>query len=71
MELKIKALNRMALIGDLYDARTLSIANGVNCFNNSDYESSIKSTDSTEQKTIYIDNENLNEKLKYLISVQV
>jgi hypothetical protein len=64
MELKIKALNRIASIGDFYDARTLSIANGVSCFNNSDFRKLIESTDSTEQKTIYIDNESLNEKLK-------
>jgi hypothetical protein len=66
MEFKIKALNRMASIGDLYDARTLSIANGVNCFKNSNYESLIKSIDSTEQRTIYIDNEKLNEKFTKL-----
>jgi hypothetical protein len=66
MESKIKALNRIASIGDLYDARTLSIANSVNCFNNLNYENLIKSTDSTEQKTIHIDNESLNEKFKKL-----
>ena len=66
MEFKIKALNRMASIGDLYDARTLSIANGVNCFKNSKYESLIKSTDSTEQKTIFIDNEKLDDKFTKL-----
>jgi len=37
MESKIKALNRIASIGDLYDARTLSIVNSVSCFNKSDY----------------------------------
>jgi hypothetical protein len=66
MELKIKALNRIASIGDLYDARTLSLVNSISCFNNLDYENLIKSTDSTEQKTIHIDNESLNEKFKKL-----
>jgi hypothetical protein len=48
---EIKAFNRPASIGDLYDARTLKIINGISLFNSESYENFIKSTDSTGQNT--------------------
>lgn len=63
---KIKAFNRPASIGDLYDARTLNIINGISLFNNENYENFIKSIDSTGQNTTYIDNESSNEKFRKL-----
>lgn len=66
MEDKIKAFNRNASIGDLYDARTMNIINGVSLFKNKKFENFIEFTDMTEQNTVYIDDENSMEKFKKL-----
>ena len=52
---KIKAFNRNASIGDLYDSRTMEIINVIDLFKSTDYKDYIKSaTTTTPSKRIKI-----------------